>query len=437
MDGLMLDLRYVTENLDAVRANLASRSEKDAALLGPIAALAERRRELIGRAEARAAERNSASKAMAQADKKSDEFAAKRAQLKSLSAEVKQLEREQTELQAQLDEAMSHIPNLVDDSAPRGADEEANEVMKTWGDAPQLDFEPQAHYDLGPRLGILDFERAAKLSGPRFTVMMGAGARLERALIHFMLGLHTDEHGYTEVLPPFLVKDSALFGTGQLPKFEQDVFKTHKADPEKGYALYMSPTAEVTLTNLHAGEILDADCLPLRYAAYTPCFRSEAGSYGKDVRGMIQQHQFDKVELVRLCTPETSMDELETLTSHAETVLEKLGLHYRRTALATGDLGFASAKTYDLEVWLPSQQRFREISSCSNCTDFQARRAKIRYRPEAGAKPRFVNTLNGSGLAVGRTVVAIMDQYQNSDGSVRVPEALQSLMGCDVIVARD
>lgn len=431
----MLDLRYVAEHIEEIRANLARRSARDAALLDPIAQLAERRRTLIAQAEAKAAERNGASKAMAKLDKKSDEFSQNRERLKSLSGEVKELERAQSELQAELDAAMAVIPNLVDDSVPVGASEEDNEVVKKWGEPPRLSFMPKAHYDLGPELGILDFERASKLSGPRFTVMFGAGARLERVLIHFMLDLHTREHGYTEVLPPFLVKGEALYGTGQLPKFEDDLFKTHKADPDKSYNLYLSPTAEVTLTNLHAGEILEGP-LPITYAGYTPCFRSEAGSYGKDVRGMIRQHQFDKVELVHLCEPERSMDQLEALTGHAEKVLELLGLHYRRVALCSGDIGFGATKTYDLEVWLPSQQKFREISSCSNCGDFQARRAKIRYRPSQGAKPRFVHTLNGSGLAVGRTVVAILEQYQQEDGTIRVPKKLQPLMGCEVIDKR-
>ena len=290
--------------------------------------------------------------------------------------------------------------------------------------------------DLGPALGILDFERAAKISGARFTVMFGAGARLERALISFMLDLHTKEHGYTEVLPPFLVKDTALYGTGQLPKFEADLFKTSKKEGDVSSDLYLIPTAEVPVTNLHADEILEGAQLPVAYAAYTPCFRSEAGSHGKDVRGLIRQHQFDKVELVRITTPEASAEQHELLTRNAETVLEKLGLHYRRVELCTGDLGFSAQKTYDLEVWLPGQELYREISSCSNFGDFQARRAQIRFRPEAKAKPRLAHTLNGSALAVGRTVVAILEQYQQADGTVVVPEVLRPFMGCDVITKR-
>jgi seryl-tRNA synthetase len=299
-----------------------------------------------------------------------------------------------------------------------------------------MSFTPKAHWEIGTDLGILDFERAAKLSGPRFTVLFGAAARLERALISFMLDLHTREHGYTEVLPPFLVKDSALYGTGQLPKFADDLFKTQKSDPDRSYDLYLIPTAEVPVTNLHAAEILEAAELPIAYAAYTPCFRSEAGSHGKDVRGLIRQHQFDKVELVRFCTPETSREQHELLTRNAEEVLKRLGLRYRAVNLCAGDLGANANKTYDLEVWLPGQGVFREISSCSNFGDFQARRAQIRYRPEPKAKPRFVHTLNGSGLAIGRTLLAILEQYQQADGSVVVPEALRGYMGCDVIRKR-
>jgi seryl-tRNA synthetase len=435
MHAGMLDLRYVVENLDAVRAGLARRSQAHAALLDPIAELAARRLDLIGRSEAKAAERNAASKAMATLDKSSSEFGERRTQLKTLSTEVKTLERDVSQLQSEIDELLAGIPNLPDSSIPTGTGEADNQVLKTWGDKPHHDFEAKMHDDLGTALGLLDFERAAKLSGPRFVVLYGAFARLERALIQLMLELHTTEHGYTEVLPPFLVKDSALFGTGQLPKFEDDLFKTHKGDPDKSYDLYLSPTAEVTLTNLHAKEILEASDLPRSYTAYTPCFRSEAGSYGKDVRGMIRQHQFNKIELVRLCRPEHSDEQLELLTLHAEKVLELLGLHYRRVLLCTADIGFAARKTYDLEVWMPGQGKYREISSCSNCGDFQARRAKIRYRPEPKAKPRFVHTLNGSGLAVGRTVIAILEQYQQADGTIEVPEVLRTAMRCDRIEA--
>jgi len=307
---------------------------------------------------------------------------------------------------------------------PRGASSADNAVVRAWGDKPVFDFEPKAHWDLGPELGIIDFERATKISGARFAVLMGAGAQLERALINFMLTLHTTKHGYTEVEPPFLVSGSTLYGTGQLPKFEQDLFKI-----SGDWDLYLIPTAEVPVTNLYRGEILDGRQLPLKYTAYTPCFRSEAGSHGADVRGLIRQHQFDKVELVKFTTPETSYDELERLTADAEQVLQLLGLAYRTVALCTGDIGFSSAKTYDIEVWLPSQQTYREISSCSNCEAFQARRANIKYRPGGVGKAEFVHTLNGSGLAVGRTLIAILENYQQKDGSVTIPEALRPFMG--------
>ncbi len=315
------------------------------------------------------------------------------------------------------------LPNLPHSSVPRGADESANRVERVVGEPPALPFEPRAHWDLGPALGILDFERGAKLAGARFTVSFGAGARLERALISFMLDLHTRAHGYTEVLPPFIVNRAALVGTGQLPKFEQDLFKL------EGHDYFLVPTAEVPLTNLHRGEILEEERLPLRYTAYTPCFRSEAGSYGKDVRGLIRQHQFNKVELVQLTRPETSYEALEELTAHAEKVLQLLDLPYRVVCLSTGDTGFSSAKTYDLEVWLPSQSAYREISSCSNCEDFQARRADLRYRPSGGGKARLLHTLNGSGLAVGRTLIAILENCQQEDGTVLLPAVLHPYTG--------
>jgi seryl-tRNA synthetase len=311
------------------------------------------------------------------------------------------------------------IPNVPDASVPVGGDETANVEVRRYGESPSLDFDPRPHWEIGAELGILDFDRAAKLSGARFAVYMGAGARLERALIQFMLDIQTKEHGYLEVLPPFLVNSSALEGTGNLPKFEEDLFKVRERD------LYLIPTAEVPLTNLHREEILEADQLPIHYAAFTPCFRSEAGSYGKDVRGLIRQHQFNKVELVSLTTPDDSFDELERMTRNAEEVLKRLELPYRVVTLCTGDMSFASAKTYDIEAWIPSQNAFREISSCSNCKDFQARRAKIRYRPGPKSKPLFVHTLNGSGLAVGRTLLAILENFQNEDGSVRIPKSLQ------------
>jgi seryl-tRNA synthetase len=433
----MLDPRYVADHLDEVRAALARRSAAAASALGDdFAAVVRARRAALQEVERLQAERNAANDAMAKLDKKSPEFAQKREELKALSGRIKEGEQGLAEHERRLADLLAGIPNLPEPSVPDGADSEANAVLRTWGEQPTFSFAPKAHWDIGAALGILDFDRAAKLSGSRFTVLFGAAARLERALINFMLDLHTREQGYLEVLPPFLVKGSALFGTGQLPKFEEDLFKTQKSDPDRTYDLYLIPTAEVPVTNLHADEILDGAALPVAYAAYTPCFRAEAGSHGRDVRGLIRQHQFDKVELVRFCRPEASIEQLELLTGHAEEVLRRLGLHYRVVALCAGDLGFVAQKTYDLEVWLPSQGCYREISSCSNFGDFQARRAQIRYRPEPKAKPRLVHTLNGSGLAVGRTLVAILEQWQQADGSVVVPEPLRAFMGCEVIRGR-
>lgn len=445
----MLDLRQVVDHIDEVRAALSRRSPAAADTLAPIAELARARRAAIQAVEAKAAARNLANEAMAKLPKASPEFAQKREEMKAVSAEIKGLEKELADTEAKIQELITIVPNLPDASVPSGASEEDNQVVRTWGEERTYDFTPKPHWEIGTQLGILDFERAAKLSGARFTVLFGAGARLERALISFMLDLHTREHGYTEVLPPFLVKDSALFGTGQLPKFADDLFKTQKSDPDRTYDLYLIPTAEVPVTNLHADEILDGATLPIAYTAYTPCFRAEAGSHGKDVRGLIRQHQFDKIELVRFATPETSAEQHELLTRHAEEVLKRLGLRYRVSLLCTGDMGAASQKTYDLEVWLPGQGVFREISSCSNFGDYQARRAQIRYRPAddiapaaPGAKappkpkPRLVHTLNGSALAVGRTVIAILEQYQQADGSVIVPEVLRGFMGCEVIRGR-
>jgi seryl-tRNA synthetase len=432
----MLDLRHVMDHLDEVEAGLRRRSAAAAETLAPIAELGKKRRALILAVEAKQAERNKANEEMAKADKKSPAFAEQRENLKRLSAEIKDAEKALAEVEAEVEGKLAVVPNVPDASVPDGKGEEDNQVVRTWGEKPAFSFAPKAHWDIGTALGILDFERAAKLSGPRFTVLFGAAARLERALTAFMLDLHTREQGYTEVLPPFLVKDSALYGTGQLPKFEEDLFKTRKSDPDRAYDLYLIPTAEVPVTNLHAGEILEREQLPLAYTAYTPCFRSEAGSHGKDVRGLIRQHQFDKVELVRFSTPEDSAAQHELLTRNAEEVLRRLGLAYRVSLLCTGDMGFGSQKTYDLEVWLPGQGLYREISSCTNFGDFQARRAQIRYRPEPKAKPRLVHTLNGSALAVGRTLIAVLEQYQQADGSVVVPEALRPFMGCEVIKGR-
>jgi seryl-tRNA synthetase len=434
----MLDLRYVVDHLDEVQAGLGRRSAAAAQMLEPIRELDKKRREAIGLLERKQAQRNQANDAMAKLDKKSQEFADKRDELKRLSNEIKEHEKEVTEIEGKVRDVLVTVPNVPEPGTPDGKGEEDNAVVRVWGEKPSYTFTPKAHWDVGTALGILDFERAAKLSGSRFTVLMGAAAKLERCLIHFMLNLHTEVHGYREVLPPFMVKGSALFGTGQLPKFEEDLFKTKKKGGDTSdtdLELYLIPTAEVPVTNLHADEILDGAKLPVAYCAYTPCFRSEAGSHGKDVRGLIRQHQFDKVELVRFTTPETSAENHELLTSHAEEVLKRLKLHYRTVVLCTGDLGFGSQKTYDIEVWLPGQNMYREISSCSNFGDFQARRAQIRYRPDPKAKPRFAHTLNGSALAVGRTVIAILEQYQQADGSVVVPEVLRPLMGCEVIRA--
>jgi seryl-tRNA synthetase len=363
---------------------------------------------------------------------KRDKAEARRAEVGQLKERITGLDKERDEAEARMREILSTLPNIPHESVPVGADETANVEVRRWGAPPAFDFEPKDHVELGTRLGILDLERASKIAASRFAILTGAGARLERALINFMLELHTREHGYTETLPPFIINGDSLFGTGQLPKFEQDLFKL---TDERG--LYLSPTAEVPVTNYHRDEILDATQLPLRWAAYSPCFRSEAGSYGRDVRGLIRQHQFEKVELVKYSLPENSFEELESLVHDAETVLQRLGIHYRVVSLSTGDTGFASAKTYDIEVWLPSQGTFREISSCSNCTDFQARRAQIRFRRAGGAKPEHVHTLNGSGLAVGRTWIAVLENYQQADGSILIPEALQPHMDMERIEAKD
>jgi seryl-tRNA synthetase len=431
----MLDARYVADHLAEVQQKLARRSAQDAASLDGIGEIVKRRRDVIVATEKLQAERNAASETMAALAKSGDKagLEARRAELKKLSDEVKRRETELKEVEAELEERLLVVPNLPHESVPDGKSDADNPVVRTVGEKPAFDFEPKAHWELGERLGILDQDRAAKLSGARFSVLYGLGARLERALITFMLDLHTKEHGYTEVYPPFLVKSDALRGTGNFPKFEDQVFKTERREPDDSGSLYLVPTAEVPVTNLHADEILEGERLPVAYTAYTPCFRSEAGSYGKDVRGLIRQHQFDKVELVRFAAPENALAELELLTGHAEEVLKRLGLHYRVVEHVTGDLTFSCTKGYDLEVWLPGQSAYREISSCSWFGDFQARRAKIRYRPEPKAKPRLAHTLNGSALAVGRTWLAILEQYQQKDGSVVVPKPLRDFMGTDRI----
>ncbi len=397
---------------------------------GEVASLVDRMRDLDGRRRSLQkdldqlrAERNAANQRMAALDKKSAEFAAARDQLRELSQRIKSGEGELGEIEGEAEQLLMVIPNAPHASVPEGRGEADNPVVSVWGEKPALSFAPRPHWEVGEALGILDFAGAAKISGARFCVLRGAGARLSRALISFMIDCHV-ERGYSEVWPPTLLRRHALEGTGQLPKFESDAFKTAG---ESEY--FLAPTAEVPLVNLHREEILEPGRLPIRYAAYSACFRAEAGSYGKDTRGLIRMHQFDKVELVHLTEPEASYDALENLRSDAEEVLRRLGLHYRVSALCTGDLGFGSSKTYDLEVWLPGQDAYREISSCSNCEDFQARRAKIRYRPAAGDKPRLVHTLNGSGVAIGRTIVAILEQCQQADGSVVIPAALRPYMG--------
>lgn len=427
----MLDARWVGEHLDEARAGLARRGFADETVLDRIASLSASRRAAVTALEARRRELNDASAAMAAvADKKSPEFQAQRERLRGLGDAIKEAEAGLAAVEGELEEVLLGVPNLPHASVPDGADEHANAVVRVVGEKPTFAFAPKDHVDLGVGLGILDFERGTKLSGARFTVLRGAAARLERALMMFMLDVHTREHGYDEVWTPVLVRDSALRGTGQLPKFENDLFRI--ADFEEGEEarrLYLVPTAEVTVTNLHADEIFEPGKLPVTYTAYTACFRSEAGSYGRDTRGLIRQHQFDKVELVRFCAADQGEAELEKLTAHAESILRKLGLHYRVVHLCTGDMGFASQKTYDLEVWLPGQDAYREISSCSWFGDFQARRLRTRYRAEPKAKPQLVHTLNGSALAIGRTLVAILEQYQEADGSVRVPDALRPYLG--------
>jgi seryl-tRNA synthetase len=426
----MLDLNYVRENLEDVRAALAKRGMATAVLDDFAQADAERRR-VIAESDQLNAERNTASReigALMKAGKR-DEADTRRKAVNELKERIAELDQKRESAEARIRELLSTLPNIPHASVPVGTDESANVEVRRWGAPPEFDFEPKDHVDLGTALGILDLERATKITGARFAILNGAGARLERALIDFMLDLHTREHGYQETLPPFIVNRDSLFGTGQLPKFAEDLFKL---EDERGF--YLVPTAEVPVTNYYREEILEASQLPMKWAAYTPCFRSEAGSYGKDTRGVIRQHQFEKVELVKYALPENSYDELESLIRNAETVLQRLGIHYRVVTLSTGDLGFSNAKTYDLEVWLPSQNTFREISSCSNYEAFQARRANIRFRRAGGAKPEFVHTLNGSGLAVGRTWIAVLENYQQADGSVIIPEVLRPYMrGLEII----
>jgi seryl-tRNA synthetase len=424
---VVLDLKLVVENRNRVLNALARRglSLEQVTAAGDPWALDSRRRDLLQKVEGLRHRQRVAGEEIARLAKAKEDVSVLRTEMKGVSEDIKSLEEELDRVQAGLQDVLAGLPNLPDDSVPEGPDAAANVEVRRVGEPRQFDFPPKPHWDLGPELGILDFERAAKISGARFAVYWDLGARLERALGQFMLDLHGRERGYREVIPPYLVTAETLFGTGQLPKFEGDSFKTRAGDRD----LYLIPTAEVPLTNLHRDEMLEAEDLPRKYVALTPCFRSEAGSYGKDVRGLIRQHQFHKVELVKLTTPETSMAELEGMVADAEEVLKRLGLPYRVVVLSTGDMGFSAAKTYDLEVWLPGQEAYREISSCSNCTDFQARRASLRYRPEPKGKPRFLHTLNGSGLAVGRTLIAVLENYQQADGSVVVPEALRPYLG--------
>ena len=417
----MLELRYIRENLELVKEKTGRRGA-DISLLDAFAEVDQKRLTLLAQVEGLKNRRNTVSDQIAVL-KKGSAVEKQQAEplileMRETSQKIKALDGELASIEEELRNIVMAIPNLCDDAVPVGNDDSDNIELKTWGEKPEFSFTPKAHWELGEAQGIIDFERAAKLSGARFALLKGFASRLERALINFMLDLHTQKHGYTEVLPPFLVNTATMTATGQLPKFEEDLFRI------KDWDLYLIPTAEVPVTNIHRDETLSEKELPVKYTAYTPCFRSEAGSHGRDTRGLIRQHQFDKVELVKFTTPETSEQELETLLSEAEEVLQLLNLHYRVVTLCTGDLGFSATKTYDIEVWLPGQEAYREISSCSNFLDFQARRGGIRYRPDGQKKSRLVHTLNGSGLAVGRTLLAIMENYQQEDGTITIPEVL-------------
>jgi seryl-tRNA synthetase len=427
----MLDLAFVRENLPLVEEKLRQRGISPD-VLKDFKQVDTERRQVITETETLKAQRNRASEDIAKLKKAGQDASAQIAETKELREKIQELEKSAEEHDKRLRELLVSLPNMQNDSVPVGKSADDNVEVRRWGTPPKFDFQPKPHWELGEQLGVLDLERAAKLSGARFAVYWDLGARLERALASFMLDLHTREHGYTEVLPPYMVNSESMYGTGQLPKFAADSFRVPHGEKD----LWLIPTAEVPVTNLYRDEIIDAARLPISLTAYTPCFRSEAGSYGKDVRGIIRQHQFQKVELVKFARPETSYEEHEKLTANAEKVLQKLGLHYRVVTLCTADMGAASAKTYDLEVWLPGQQLFREISSCSNFESYQARRANIRYKPEGKNKTEFVHTLNGSALAVGRTWVAIVENYQQADGSVLIPEALRPYMGTDRITAR-
>ncbi len=428
----MLDLNFVRDNLPRVEEMLRQRGMDPAAVFKDFRDVDTQRRRAITEAETMKARRNKASEDISKLKKSGQDATAAIAETKDLREQIQTREKTAADLDTRLQDILAGIPNMPHSSVPVGHSAEENVEVRRWGTPPQFDFTPRPHWEIGEQLGVLDLERAVKLTGARFAVYWDLGAKLERGLANFMLDLHTREHGYTEVLPPYLVNSESMYGTGQLPKFAADSFRVPHGERD----LWLIPTAEVPVTNLYRDEVLDAARLPVSLTAYTPCFRSEAGSYGKDVRGIIRQHQFQKVELVKFARPENSYEEHEKLTRNAETVLQKLGLHYRLVTLCTGDMGPSSAKTYDIEVWLPGQQLFREISSCSNFEAYQARRANIRYRPEGKNKTEFVHTLNGSGLAVGRTWVAIVENYQRADGSVVIPEVLRPYIGAERITAK-
>lgn len=425
----MLDIKFIRDHADEVKENLKNRHNSFD--LDEVLALDEKRRELLQETEALKSQRNAETKKIAMAKKNGEDASAAIAEMKEVGQKISAIDGELKDVEGTLHEKLLHIPNMTDKSVPVGKDDTENPEVRRWGEIPTFDFPIKAHYELGEALGILDSERAGKVSGARFYFYLGAAARLERAIYNLMLDMHTQEGDFTEVIPPYIINGSSMQGTGQLPKFADDMYKVEGED------MYMTPTAEVPLTNYFAGEILDGKDLPVHLTAFTPCFRKEAGSAGKDTRGLIRQHQFHKVEMVKYCKPEESWEELESLTREAERVLQRLKLPYHVVCLCTGDVGFSSAKTYDLEVWMPAQNKYREISSCSNCLDFQARRANIRFRRHPGDKPEFVHTLNGSGLAVGRTVAAIMENYQQKDGSIVIPDALRPYMnGQSVITPR-
>jgi len=428
----MLDLNFVRDNLPFVEEKLRLRGMNPAQVLKDFQAIDTERRQAITKAETLKAQRNRASEEIGKLKKSGQDATALMAETKDLRDKIQDLEKTATDYETRLRDLLAGIPNIPHESVPVGKSSEDNVEARRWGAPPKFDFTPKPHWELGEQLGVLDLERGAKLSGARFAVYWDLGAKLERALANFMLDVHTREHGYTEILPPYLVNSESMYGTGQLPKFAADLFRVPHGEKD----LWLIPTAEVPVTNLYRDETLEGSRLPVSLTAYTPCFRSEAGSYGKDVRGIIRQHQFQKVELVKFAHPGNSYDELEKLTRNAETVLQRLGLHYRVVTLCTADIGFSSAKTYDIEVWLPGQGLFREISSCSNCEAFQARRANIRFRPEGKGKTDFAHTLNGSGLAVGRAWIAIVENYQQADGSVVIPEALRPYIGAERITPK-